>query len=96
MKEYIERERLLEVLERNFGYTPGGLVMKQLVKSQPAVNVIPELHEKNGKWITRGGWFRCSECDKKTLLKESGGTGGFYEYEQVKSNYCPNCGAKME
>jgi hypothetical protein len=52
---------------------------------------------KHGKWIMRGGKFRCSECDEKALKKDIGGTGGFsYEYEQVKSNYCPYCGAKMD
>lgn len=57
-------------------------------------NWIPEV--KHGKWIMRGGKFRCSECDEKALKKDIGGTGGFsYEYEQVKSNYCPNCGATL-
>ncbi|MDY2597230.1 MAG: hypothetical protein SOW24_01930, partial [Eubacteriales bacterium] len=29
--------------------------------------------------------------------KEIGGTGGWsHEYEQQKSPYCPNCGAKMD
>ena len=51
---------------------------------------------KHGEWIIRGGWFRCSECDSKTLLKEDGGSGGFHEFAQVKCNYCPNCGAKMD
>ena len=52
---------------------------------------------KHGKWIMRGGWFRCSKCDEKAELRDVGGTGGFsHEYEQIKSNYCPNCGAKMD
>ena len=52
---------------------------------------------KQGRWIMRGGWFRCSECDEKTLCKRIGGTGGFsYELEQVRSKRCPNCGAKMD
>ncbi len=66
---------------------------KYKIADFPCTDVIEKI--RKGKWIMRGGWFRCSECDQKALLKESDGTGGFYEYEQVKSNYCPNCGAKM-
>ena len=51
---------------------------------------------KHGRWIMRGGYFRCSACDAKSLLRNAGGTGGFREYDQVKSKYCPNCGARMD
>lgn len=51
---------------------------------------------RHGRWIMRGGYIRCSECDAKTLWKDAGGTGGFsHEYEQVRSVHCHNCGAKM-
>ena len=52
---------------------------------------------RHGHWYNRGGRFRCSACDNKALLKDIGGTGGWsHEYEQQKSPYCPNCGAKMD
>lgn len=52
---------------------------------------------RHGHWYNRGGHFRCSVCDNKALLKDIGGTGGWsHEYEQQKSPYCPNCGAKMD
>ena len=51
---------------------------------------------RHGHWILRGGWSRCSECDGKALLKDVGGTGGLHEYDQVRSDICPNCGAKMD
>ena len=36
-----------------------------------------------------------NECGEKAGLRDIGGTGGFsHEYEQIKSNYCPYCGAK--
>ena len=51
---------------------------------------------KHGHWYNRGGRFRCSVCNNKALLKDIGGTGGWsHEYEQQKSPYCPNCGAKL-
>lgn len=93
MAEYIERERLLEVLARNFGYTHGGSVMKQLIETQPAADVAPVRH---GKWTEvqkENIWgdiipvFECSLCGKYTF-----GTKGITE----KSNYCPNCGARMD
>lgn len=63
-------------------------------KDTPAADVAPVRH---GRWYNRGGRFRCSVCDNKTLLKDIGGTGGWsHEYEQQKSPYCPNCGAKMD
>ena len=34
-------------------------------------------------------YYICSECKERALS-----TGG-YEDEQVLSNYCPNCGARM-
>ena len=53
-------------------------------------------HVKHDRWIMRGGYFRCSECDAKSLLRNAGSTGGYREYDQVQSKYCPNCGAKMD
>ena len=39
-----------------------------------------EQEPKTGHWIYKG-YYECSECGKSTYLN--------------KSNYCPNCGAKM-
>lgn len=111
MAEYIERVKLIEKIANTpFGlnctgesddYKEGvlrGLVAKQnnvidMIKDQPVADVAPVVH---GKWILRGKWLRCSQCDEKALLKETGETGGFHEYEQVRSDYCPMCGAKMD
>ena len=60
----------------------------------PTADVEPVRH---GHWYNRGGRFRCSVCNNKALLKDIGGTGGWsHEYEQQKSPYCPNCGARMD
>ena len=65
-----------------------------MAKEAPAVDAEVVRH---GRWIMRGGYIRCSECDAKTLWKDTGGTGGFsHEYEQVRSVHCHNCGAKMD
>lgn len=53
-------------------------------------SVQPE--RKKGKWIVdgvrfKGGhdWMHCSECGRETL-----------NTPMERTNYCPNCGAKME
>ena len=51
---------------------------------------------KTGHWFLSGGYWRCSECKEKALLKLDKATGGYREYEPIRSNYCPKCGAKMQ
>ena len=77
-----------ECIDRFFGISNGHLL--------PTTDVAP-VRLRHGRWYNRGGRFRCSVCDNKALLKDIGGTGGWsHEYEQQKSPYCPNCGAKMD
>lgn len=66
-----------------------------IVSDEPVVKDIePVVH---GRWIIRGGNFRCSICDGKAKWDCFGGTGGFSrEFEQAKTIHCPNCGAKMD
>ena len=60
-------------------------------QKKPDIQVV-----RHGRWIMRGGKFRCSECDAVALQKDEGGTGGFsHEYVYVKSNHCHHCGANM-
>jgi DNA-directed RNA polymerase subunit RPC12/RpoP len=62
------------------------------VEAEPTVDAVEVVH---GRWFMRGGIFRCSECDSKALLKLDSNVGGCREYTHFRSNYCPNCGAKM-
>lgn len=88
--DLISRSALLELAHNHVG----GTVDCNDIARFPAVDAVVVRH---GRWIMRGGYIRCSECDAKTLWKDTGGTGGFsHEYEQVRANYCPNCGAKMD
>lgn len=82
MSEYIERDRLLKVLEHNFYGIGGADVMRQLIETQPAADVAPVVH---GRWIHYPdcGVTRCSHC-------------GWSIEECWESNYCPNCGARMD
>lgn len=52
--------------------------------------------QKTGKWITKSDtnpyyttwWYECSECGQKPLRDEY--------WQEVLSDYCPNCGTRME
>lgn len=52
--------------------------------------------QKTGRWFLSGGYWRCSECKEKALLKLDKSMGGCKEYMPIKSKYCYNCGAKMQ
>lgn len=53
--------------------------------------------ELPGRWIMRGGKFRCSVCDAQAAWECSSGVGGWSkEYTQAKTPYCPNCGGRMD
>ena len=105
-KEYIERSAVVNGLraaikkysdDKSEANIITALIFQRFAKeieTIPAADVEPVRH---GHWYNRGGRFRCSVCDNKALLKDIGGTGGWsHEYEQQKSPYCPNCGAKMD
>lgn len=99
MVEYIEREELLElyrmddpVLNEN-GHVPLS-VIRQNIMDIPSADVAPVRHGRwigvdssYWRWSHDGGHmvehitFRCSECARKSI---------------IKTNYCPNCGAKMD
>lgn len=89
MAEYIEREALLKAISKVVGsplseWDTAGVV--SLVANQPAADVAPV---KIGFWKISGvnpannviGNFKCSLCARTSL---------------EDSDYCPNCGAKME
>lgn len=71
---------------------------RQTILNLPSVTPQPkeESQQKTGHWVLSGGYWRCSECKEKALLKLDKATGGYREYEPVRSNYCPQCGAKMQ
>lgn len=99
MREYIEREEVMKTARdgyhSDFGRSMADLTSLEEVLEDTPIADVEEI--RHGKWIMRGGIFRCSECDSKALTRDVGGTGGFsHEFEQVKSKRCPECGAKMD
>ena len=99
MSEYIEREFALNVLCReNCGHDYEANKCNNCYTSN-FINYLPTAdvaEVKHGKWIEvqkENIWndivpvLECSACGKYTV-----GTRGI----MTKSNYCPNCGAKID
>ena len=84
-KEYIEREALLHKMKMDI--RPPFAVVRDF----PAADVAPVRH---GRWVhdeNYESWvdkYICSACNHHAL------TDG--DYRHTLSNYCPNCGAKMD
>lgn len=87
MPEYIEREETII----NFGFDwddipPTRKEFVEFLKRQPSVDVAPVVH---GEWMLRhvghGHYWECSVCHKNPCI-----------YVTEDTNYCPNCGAKMD
>lgn len=95
MAEYVEREALKRLLvTEKFCATcpgldePGGRCAEcvaDYIESLPAADVAPV---RRGHWIKRGyacgeAEFECSHCHE-------------IEWRANETDYCPNCGARME
>lgn len=84
MARYIDSDRLLRVLEKNFGHTGGADVLAQLINAQPTADVVEVKHGKwNGKPLAGRCTVRCSIC------------GSAFSGNDGRWKYCPNCGADM-
>lgn len=67
----------------------------KLIDEIPVADVAPVVH---GRWeleYETYGKMRCSVCKKEALIKKAIGDVGVVTI-YVDSNYCPNCGAKMD
>ena len=87
-KEYIEKNHLINIIINSTALY-NSTVLK-LIKIAPAADV---QEVKHGKWelideCANEGVY-CSNCHKKVYRAK-------YANQKVKSNYCPNCGAKMD
>ena len=95
MAEYIKREAAVKAVEK-YGLTNGvvwgrhtglAICIASEIADIPAADVVPVVR---GRWIHDGrriesgiDWCHCSECGKLDNFC-------------ARTNYCPNCGAKME
>lgn len=83
MNEYIEREKLIDNLNK-FAPEHYNALVNQLIMKQPVADVV---EVKHGEWINEGEYlYKCSLCGDKAFLRLGG----------KPCRYCPNCGAKMK
>lgn len=83
MADYIDKQAFLDYMKRTDRY----FNVKFDIENFPIADVVPVVH---GRWISKNDhgyeWiFVCSNCDY---------VDG-YPFND-RSNYCPNCGAKMD
>lgn len=65
-------------------------MFENALRATPTVDAVPVRH---GKWIDMGDFEQCSVCTA-TRLKEVQTMYGKALW--IKTNYCPQCGAKMD
>lgn len=92
MDEYIKREAVIDRLKRNLDACNPGSFSElcyrdaiETVKCFPAADVAPVVH---GRWVTH---YRSG-----TPVAEGYVSTCCDMWKNRKSNYCPNCGAKMD
>ena len=90
MAEYIEREAATNVA-CNILWKMNDLstsVMAKALNSIPAADVAPVVH---GRWIDKGEYAVCTECGGRSGTQYDG-----VEPIPLMTQFCPNCGAKMD
>lgn len=94
MAEYIERKQVIELLlsypigtfAGNDIYSEENRTCRSEIEDIPAADVAPVVH---GRWVYGEDVdIQCSVCGADAFTEG--------DYRQVKSRYCPNCGAKMD
>ena len=96
-KEYIEREafreyamEMTESTEIQFDMCYPYWQFSKAIKEMPAADVAPMVH---GRWIwANDGYLRCYNCHQKAPVMTQ------YQDEPmtVATDYCPNCGCRMD
>ena len=91
MADYIDKQAFLDYMKRTDRY----FNVKFDIKNFPIADVVPVVH---GRWeleYETYGKMRCSVCKKEALIEKAIDDVGVTTI-YVDSNYCPNCGAKMD
>ena len=87
MSEYIDKGKLIDYFKDTYG---GGIEENTCIWYQEVIRDIDEMPAADVEPVRRGEWIeddyafnRCSEC------------GYEFDSPEIKTPYCPNCGAKM-
>lgn len=87
MTEYIEREKVLSKAAPVAGCF-SDMISAYDVIMLPAADVAPVRH---GRWIDKGEYAVCTECGGRSGTQYDG-----VEPIPLMTQFCPNCGAKMD
>ena len=91
MYEYIERKAIRDALYDADAITMSGV---KILNQFPAANVATVRH---GRWISltdcSNAGVYCSVCHKKVYKEDYAICN---RKNKLRSDYCPNCGAKMD
>ena len=91
MYEYIERKAIRDALYDADAITMSGV---KILNQFPAADVAPVRH---GRWISltdcSNAGVYCSVCHKKVYKEDYAICN---RKNKLRSDYCPNCGAKMD
>ena len=74
-------------------------ITRRLIQNAPTVDAVEVVH---GRWVDEfeGKYanpkYICSNCTLQALKKEKMDVLGNWHTEQALTDYCPNCGAKMD
>lgn len=96
MAEYIEREEVIKAAMNDKAVCQclADIVdVKDIVNCVPAADVVPVVY---GHWkldSQRNGFHYCDICKSEAITQED---SWGYEYQEILSDYCPWCGAKMD
>ncbi len=95
MTEYIDRESIRKAFQ-NVIDDPKCLMfiaatIEQYIAEEPAADVVPVVH---GRWVYNSNYKSWEEMYVCSVYNRNALTGGDYRHEL--SDYCPNCGAKMD
>lgn len=96
MAEYIEREALLCMVQPDdpsdekaaITIATAKKLIRNIVSRTPASDVAPIRH---GRWIDKGEYAVCTECGGRSGTQYDG-----VEPIPLMTQFCPNCGAKMD
>ena len=99
MAEYIEREAISEEIRKYYyknppnssygeGFDRGLDRAQRAILDAPAADVAPVRH---GGWIDKGEYAVCTECGGRSGIQYDG-----VEPIPLMTQFCPNCGAKMD
>ena len=91
MYEYIERKAIRDALYDADAITMSGV---KILNQFPVADVAPVRH---GRWISltdcSNAGVYCSVCHKKVYKEDYAVCN---RKNKLRSDYCPNCGAKMD